>query len=256
MSQHEIAGARFTMPSKEDQLKRATAKLEAITLEDLEASFQARRDYGPGYGYESAAEWWRAQQTAYGFDDSMKPAWVTDEVAATPGQDDDEVVAFVRAYAGTFEFLVSLKRQLTSRGYLSERQYASAAKCLVREQEYQARKAERATPAANNEPVATEGMYRLADGTIFKVQKAVHGSGRLYAKRLIPPSEFGGSAQFEYAPGMIYRLTLEDKMTLEQAKEFGALYGTCCVCGRTLTNEVSIAAGIGPICGGRMTEWS
>ena len=47
---------------------------------------------------------------------------------------------------------------------------------------------------------------------------------------------------------MIRRLCPEHKMSLADAKKFGALYGTCCVCGRTLTDEVSIEAGIGPVC--------
>lgn len=94
-----------------------------------------------------------------------------------------------------------------------------------------------------------DGMYRM-DDTIYKVQKAVHGSGRLYAKRLVVDGF--GKAHFEYAAGIVYRLRNEHRMTLEQAKEFGALYGTCCVCGRTLTREESIEAGIGPVCAGRL----
>lgn len=88
-----------------------------------------------------------------------------------------------------------------------------------------------------------EGMYNV-DGEIFKVQRAVHGSGHLYAKRLV-------EGRFEYAPGALTALTPDDKMSLEQAKEFGKLYGFCCVCSRTLTDEGSIAAGIGPICAGK-----
>ena len=99
---------------------------------------------------------------------------------------------------------------------------------------------------APSTPAITEaGMY-MKDGVIFKVQKAVHGSGHLYAKKLA-----GGVTEdfyFEYAPGVVKTLSPSDKMTLEQAKEFGALYGTCCVCGRTLTDENSIEAGIGPVC--------
>ncbi len=90
-----------------------------------------------------------------------------------------------------------------------------------------------------------DGMYRFND-RIFKVQHAVHGSGRQYAKELTQYDD--GSWGFEIARGMIFKLRPEHKMTLEEAKEFGALYGTCCVCGRTLTNEASIEAGIGPIC--------
>ena len=97
-----------------------------------------------------------------------------------------------------------------------------------------------------------DGMYRLPNGDILKVQHAVHGSGRQYAKRLVPPAEFGGKAEFEYAPGAMRTLTADHRMTLEDAKAFGALYGTCCVCGRTLTDEKSISAGIGPVCGKRV----
>jgi hypothetical protein len=107
-------------------------------------------------------------------------------------------------------------------------------------------KIEQAKPASEPPP---EGMHRF-DGMIYKVQRAVHGSGNLYAKRLVlGQDEFGDtSASFEYAPGAIKSLSESTRMTLDEAKEFGALYGTCCVCGRTLTNEDSIAAGIGPVC--------
>lgn len=93
--------------------------------------------------------------------------------------------------------------------------------------------------------IEQDGMYSM-DGGVYKVQKAVHGSGRLYAKHLIVDGF--GKAHFEYAAGIVYKLTPAMRMTLEQAKQFGVLYGTCCVCGRTLTDETSIANGIGPVC--------
>lgn len=102
------------------------------------------------------------------------------------------------------------------------------------------------------QPVEIEdGMYIL-DGVIYKVQHAVHGSGKQYAKRLVPPTQEGDRATFEYAPGMVRKLRPEHRMTMDQAREFGALYGTCCQCGRVLTNEDSIEAGIGPICAGKL----
>ena len=109
------------------------------------------------------------------------------------------------------------------------------------------------TPASHPESQAqaaavTEGMYRV-DETIFKVQRALaQGSGHTYAKKLVLGDGYGAKATFVYAPGALKLLTPEHKMTLAQAKEFGALYGTCCRCGRTLTDEGSIEAGIGPIC--------
>lgn len=93
---------------------------------------------------------------------------------------------------------------------------------------------------------APEGMHKALH-SIYKVQRAIHGSGNLYAKKLTRV-EGSDDWTFEYAPGAMRILSEETKMTLEQAKEFGALYGTCCVCGRTLTDEKSIEAGIGPVC--------
>lgn len=88
-----------------------------------------------------------------------------------------------------------------------------------------------------------EGMYQK-DGKTYKVQRAVaQGSGNLYAKVFDELSE-----KFVYAPGMVRKLAEADRMNLEQAKEFGDLYGICCRCGRALTDEDSIARGIGPVC--------
>jgi hypothetical protein len=98
--------------------------------------------------------------------------------------------------------------------------------------------------SATQTPEVTEGMYQVGD-TIYKVQKAVHGSGRLYAKVLM---ERNGAWKFEMAKGMVFKLKASDKLSLEAAKAFGQLYGVCCCCGATLTDENSIAEGIGPIC--------
>lgn len=96
------------------------------------------------------------------------------------------------------------------------------------------------TPPVAEVTPAEEGMYKLGD-RIFKVQRAIHGSGHLYAKELV-------SGGFTYASGMIRKLNSSHRMTLEQAKEYGSLYGVCCRCAAPLTDEKSIAAGIGPYC--------
>lgn len=73
-------------------------------------------------------------------------------------------------------------------------------------------------------------------------------SGKPYAKKLDM-----ASGQFEYAPGAMKHLVSEaTPLSLEIAKKYGALYGRCMICGRTLTDEGSIEAGIGPICAGRL----
>lgn len=135
--------------------------------------------------------------------------------------------------------------------------------------------------ATEGHPEITEGMWKLGD-RIIKIQRAVHGSGNLYGKELFvskwPACKTCGCQKGEH--GRMYGRPCMDcdceawvdgeavvhnwqkivgavrvlreqggrKMTLEEAEEFGALYGFCCVCGRTLTRESSIEAGIGPVC--------
>ena len=93
------------------------------------------------------------------------------------------------------------------------------------------------------------GMYRVGDEW-FKVQRPVHGSGRMYAKRLVVTTDEDGNpvGRFEYADGAVRKITAEHKVSLEEAKQFGHVYGVCCRCGATLTDETSIEAGIGPVC--------
>lgn len=104
----------------------------------------------------------------------------------------------------------------------------------------------RAAKPSETPSEAPEGMHRV-DGVIYKVQRSPE-SGRVYAKQLMGA---GQNWEFMYAQGAIRRLSESTLMSLEEAKEFGHLYGVCCVCGRTLTNEQSIAEGIGPVCSGR-----
>jgi biotin carboxyl carrier protein len=102
--------------------------------------------------------------------------------------------------------------------------------------------------------VTEDGMYRTSDGTIYKVQIAKNGSGRLYAKKLTEFAREDGGTEwaFEIAKGAIFRLTPADKMTLADAQEFGKLYGVCCRCAADLTDEKSIERGMGPDCAGKM----
>lgn len=114
------------------------------------------------------------------------------------------------------------------------------------------------TPASaptNQQP--PEGMHKVGN-EIYKVQVAVHGSGQPYAKRLVlgPRDELTGIPEMSwvYAPGASKALTTVTLMPVEAAQEFGRLYNRCCVCGRVLTDETSVARGIGPICEGRFVK--
>lgn len=67
-----------------------------------------------------------------------------------------------------------------------------------------------------------------------------------YMGRLAP----GGSyTQVKGTPPILCELINEfNKNPVKQARLYGRRTGTCCCCGRELTNHASIDAGIGPIC--------
>lgn len=97
-------------------------------------------------------------------------------------------------------------------------------------------------PAPKNvAPAVTEPGFYLLDGAIVKVQKSQ--AGRLYAKTLVVSTK-----RFEYAAGVVHRLTTDNLLTLEQAAKFGHQTGVCAVCARDLSDPVSVERGIGPVC--------
>ncbi len=103
-------------------------------------------------------------------------------------------------------------------------------------------------PQRASEP--PEGIH-LHDGVVFKVQVAHQGSGRLYAKRLRPElaEDARTAGAWEYVGREPFaHLSEVTLLGLEQAKELGRLYGVCVRCGALLTDEDSIARGIGPVC--------
>lgn len=99
---------------------------------------------------------------------------------------------------------------------------------------------------------ATEGYYVVQDGedeadkTFYKVV-AAKGTGNLYAKRF----SFGGR-RWEYAPGVMAILATARRLSVEEAAEAGRATGVCVICGRELTDQESVARGIGPVCAARV----
>jgi hypothetical protein len=142
-------------------------------------------------------------------------------------------------------FAMSLSNAHSRYGRLTERQEASARSMYVKAQE---RQAQRAVVAPAN-PVTEVGMYINAEGVAYRVKQS--RQGRLYASRFVPEAQ-ARADRFVYEGGAVYRLDASMRMTLEQAKELGAQYSQCCVCGRDLSAEQSVEAGIGPVCAGRI----
>jgi len=100
----------------------------------------------------------------------------------------------------------------------------------------------KAQPKVQTNESLSEGVYQVGE-TVYKVKRSQ--SGYLYAMVL---TEDG----FQFERGAIRNIKPENRMTLEEAKAYGRQTGTCCQCGRELTNETSVREGIGPVCGGRI----
>lgn len=99
-------------------------------------------------------------------------------------------------------------------------------------------------PAPAKQVFVTTGMYRVGED-VYKVLPS-RQSERHYAKKLTGSTADGFA--FTYAKGAMRLIRPEHRMTVEQAAEFGKLTGTCCCCGKLLTDPDSIAKGIGPVC--------
>jgi len=134
----------------------------------------------------------------------------------------DEAVAWLRAATGPGttihnEFAESVLAGYQRFGRLTERQLEAVLRSVDRD-------ATAAVPqeaAGRPKAAATaEGYYRDGE-TVYKVQLAVHGSGRPYAKRLVVTAP--GEASWEYAPGMVRSLTEDMRLTLDEAVAFGRL---------------------------------
>lgn len=104
-------------------------------------------------------------------------------------------------------------------------------------------------PAQRRE-AAGEGYY-FKDGEYVQVKFNRAGTNR-YGLVLRQSDAEGGRWKWEYQQGIQFKVDEDDRLTPEQAAEFGRLYGQCCVCARLLTDPVSVERGIGPICEGRL----
>lgn len=105
------------------------------------------------------------------------------------------------------------------------------------------------------------GHYDNLDGSYFECgvrfptteQERLSREGRPVSYEDFPVRDAGclevtHKVSFEYEQGAMRKISAANRLTKEQAKAFGALYGTCVFCARTLTDERSIDAGYGPTC--------
>jgi len=162
------------------------------------------------------------------------------------------------ASAKQIAFLMSLQERAPEADRVSEADYAA----LTTKEASRAIDALMALPKPTKETkapraarVVEDGIY-IVDATneIFKVYVTVHGNRQQCVKRL---DHIAAETVTEQPKGKFVYMGLATKhlpanarmMTLDEAKALGRVYGFCVKCGRTLTDEQSIASGIGPVCG-------
>lgn len=129
-------------------------------------------------------------------------------------------------------FASSLIGQFDVKGRLSDKQWKCIDDLLARI----------SSPSAPSKPIEP-GLYIL-DGGVVKVY--ITQTNRLGAKCLI--DQGNGKGAFIYVKGLLSRLTDAQRLTEEQAREFGKQYGFCVACARTLDDDRSLAVGYGPVC--------
>lgn len=118
-----------------------------------------------------------------------------------------------------------------------------------------------ALPKKQEDKPLQAGVYRADDGTVFRVYYGKE-SGRMLAKRVTAKDEQYDNGKPVYT--MVYAglasrfVNASQRMTLEEAKQWGKITESCCVCGRRLDDPDSVDAGIGPVCAGRMerNDWA
>lgn len=182
---------------------------------------------------------------------------------------------YARTYTGTFAFMVSLRESYEERGYLTFPQASGALNCIVADLRRKAAK-EKEVAKAPVAPIAPLklGIFTvvLNDGSHVTLKLTEgHGGfeGKVIFSSLFGPdneTDYAGFGHFDNGRLIFWKSRVTNPKTdrrsvaayvltastPEEREEFGKAYamesGRCYVCGRTLTDPVSIELGIGPIC--------
>jgi hypothetical protein len=186
------------------------------------------------------------------------------------------VVAWLNAKAATFDFARSLREYLAKHGELTDGQLAAAQRCMLRDQQRDAERAQnaarvttvnltkiqaafdraKAAAARDGENIKHLGL-RLDTLVITVAPLYGRNAGALYVKRREGNVYLGKIVGTQFMP--VAACTETDIATLATVAEdpekaalaYGLRWKECSCCGRELTNPVSRARGIGPICWGR-----
>lgn len=150
----------------------------------------------------------------------------------------DSQLTFIRDLLAQVDGKSAIRRAIESGGELTRRDASTMIDQLMERRNSARATARRHVTQAGSSSL-TVGMYSVG-GVPVKVFRARNGQ-HLLAKKL-------HRGEWVYLGAARRFVTADQRMTLDQASEYGRRTGTCCSCGRRLTNPASINAGIGPIC--------
>ena len=166
-----------------------------------------------------------------------------------------EVMAWLVANKDESEFADSLYRAGIRYGQLTDGQLNAVNNNLSKE-------GDTSKDSALDLSPLLKGFYSVPDGdTRLKVAIRRPGKKSKWHGHIFVDdgAEYGNRKNYgRQAPDGLYRGNIRDELAaiLEDPKAamvaYGKLTGTCGVCGRKLEDEQSVAAGIGPICAGRL----
>lgn len=189
-----------------------------------------------------------------------------------------DVVAWLEERAPSFGFAASLKASLAKYGSLTDGQLAAVERCIlkdaeraeVRAAEAKEREARTASANATLTTVAVDNLMealqrakskglkkpalRFEGFTVTMAGEHSKNAGGLYLKDgstylgKIVGGKLTASWEANRMEGLLDRIATAMVDPVEAARAYGKRTGYCSCCGRLLTDPVSVANGIGPIC--------
>lgn len=143
-----------------------------------------------------------------------------------------DVIQWLNNYTGTFDFYLSLQKQLAVKGELSENQVASVRRAIIRDQErVQTVKENKVlNPVVQNFTISVGEHIRLNKWMAHEVARKAGLTKPHFVMEVL-------AVHRETPDAYLLDLKLSAQRTSH-----------CCICGLKLTNKSSVVAGIGPIC--------
>lgn len=222
---------------------------------------------------EKQQRWMDTLVSAYVADVATLASLQADAVMLAPGEHTAATradgVAAIRTVAADFTARAEALRSTTRGDFDAAREQLTADQQTVNRQIDHARKlvgahlsriagrpVTGATVAAASAAAAAEdgATYRAPDGRVFHAY--LGQSGRLLLKLWEAHEDVDAdnraTGEFAYYGAAVKLPAGSVRLTTDECAEFGRATGTCAICMRHLTDDESVARGIGPVCWGKL----